>query len=167
MTERVRRKLCAAGHVMEASWDVCPYCPGDEPDLDRTRERPRADTRVLSSRGDGASTVGWLVILTGHQRGEVLSLGEGKSIVGKDDSCQVRIQDDGISESHARITCDLASVQGRYTIADLDSTNGTYLNEGGSRIDREEIVDNDILRFGSVEAIFKSLPRAAIARLRS
>jgi pSer/pThr/pTyr-binding forkhead associated (FHA) protein len=68
---------------------------------------------------------------------------------------------------HARILCRMEDGDGRCEIVDQDSTNGTFLNDGPGRIEREEIIDNDIVRLGNTELIFKSLPRGAIRRLRS
>ena len=167
MAEKVRKKLCGAGHVMEASWDVCPYCPGEEEGLGSTRIREGSRAMSLPSRGEGAPLVGWLVALTGRHRGEAFPLGDGKSIIGMDESCQVRLLDDDVSETHARITCDASSAQGQFQLADLDSTHGTFLNGRSSRIDREEVVDNDLLRFAGTEMILKGLPCGAISRIRS
>ena len=40
-------------------------------------------------------------------------------------------------------------------MVDLDSTNGTYVNE--RRVSREDLIDNDKIRFGRTELKFKSL----------
>jgi len=41
-------------------------------------------------------------------------------------------------------------------ITDLDSTNGTFLNDRSDPIAREELKDNDIVRIGEVNLKFKS-----------
>ena len=163
MAVKVRKKLCTAGHVMEKSWDVCPYCPRGEEGLSRTRVQVGHPGQMPGP--EGMPFLGWLVALSGRHRGTLFPLSEGKNIVGKDASSQVRILDEGISDSHAKLACDPAGVQGRFVISDLDSTNGTFINGRASRIDREEIIDNDLVRFGSIEMIFKSLPSEAVARL--
>ncbi|MCZ6601632.1 MAG: FHA domain-containing protein [Planctomycetota bacterium] len=161
MAGKVRKKLCTAGHVMEKSWDVCPYCPRGEESLSRTRVHVG-----LTDQTPPSPFLGWLVALSGRHRGTLFPLSEGKNIVGKDSSNQVCVLDDGISDSHAKLACDSAGVQGRFVISDLDSTSGTFINGRASRIDREEIIDNDLVRFGSIEMIFKSLPCEAVARLK-
>jgi pSer/pThr/pTyr-binding forkhead associated (FHA) protein len=40
-------------------------------------------------------------------------------------------------------------------LKDAGSTNGTYVNL--KRVDRHELVDNDIIKFGSAMVKFKSL----------
>ncbi len=45
--------------------------------------------------------------------------------------------------------------EGVFVLVDLDSTNGTYVND--SRISKEELIDNDRVRLGRTELKFKSL----------
>jgi pSer/pThr/pTyr-binding forkhead associated (FHA) protein len=149
---------------MEASWDVCPYCAETKEDLARTRVHPEDRTTIL---GKSSPPAGWLVALTGSQRGQTFPLGDGKNDVGKDANCAVRLSDEGISDLHARILRSAEDGDGRWVVVDQDSTNGTFLNDGQARIDREEIIDNDVVRFGNTDLIFKSLPKGAIHRLRS
>ena len=152
---------------MEASWDVCTYCAEKEADLARTRVHQGDRTTILSELTGTPPPVGWLVALSGAQRGETFPLGDGKNIIGKDATCTVRLLDEGISDIHARVLCSPTDRDGRCMIVDQDSTNGTFLNDGPGRIEREEIIDNDIVRFGNTELIFKSLPKGAIRRIRS
>ena len=64
------------------------------------------------------------------------------------------VLDDGaISGKHAS----LRYKDQKFTITDLDSTNGTFLNDRPDPIAREELKDNDILRIGEVTLKFKSL----------
>lgn len=149
---------------MEASWDVCPYCAEKKEDLARTRVQAGDRTAIL---GESPSPVGWLVALSGAQRGQTFPLGDGKNGIGKDATCAVRLTDEGISDLHARILCYAEDGDGRWMVVDQDSTNGTFLNDGQGRIEREEIIDNDVVRFGTIDLIFKSLPKGAIHRLRS
>ena len=163
-----RPAVCPAGHRMEESWDVCPYCAGggSARDLAETRVHVADHTIVLRSPTAGIPMIGWLVALSGGHRGEAFPLAEGRNAIGKDAGSTVRLLDDGVSETHARIVSDPLSGEAQHILMDLDSTNGTFLNDAGRRVDREEIVDNDLIRFGSTEMIFKTLPKGAIARLR-
>jgi pSer/pThr/pTyr-binding forkhead associated (FHA) protein len=45
----------------------------------------------------------------------------------------------------------------KFTITDLDSTNGTFLNDRADPIAREELKDNDVVRIGEVRLKVKSL----------
>ena len=44
-----------------------------------------------------------------------------------------------------------------FIIVDLDSTNGTFLNDSQEPISKEELVDNDTVVFGQTKMKFKCL----------
>ena len=159
------RRTCPAGHSLETSWDVCPHCEPGVDDLASTRVQGVGATQMIRAPGAPA-LVGWLVVLSGAQRGTVFPLREEKTQIGGDPACQVRLTDEGISDAHARLLSETAAGFSRHILVDLDSTNGTYLNERERRVEREEIVDGDLLRLGETELIFKALPTAAVDRLR-
>ena len=84
-----------------------------------------------------------LFVLVGPQQGAVFTLKALSSSIGRDDDADVRLDADTISDHHARITvhADGASIE------DLDSLNGTFVNE--ERVHRQRaVVDGDHLRFG-------------------
>ena len=77
-------------------------------------------------------------------------------MVGSAPDCEVVITDDHISTKHAHITVKRATdTSGNYTVVDLDSTNGTFLNDSQEKIAREELVDNDTVVFGTTKCKFK------------
>ncbi len=45
----------------------------------------------------------------------------------------------------------------KFFLTDLDSTNGTFVNDGSDPVAREELKDNDIVRIGDVTLKFKCL----------
>jgi len=63
------------------------------------------------------------------------------------------LRDNAISGKHAS----LRYKDQKYTITDLDSTNGTFLNDRADPIAREELKDNDVIRMGDVTLKFKRL----------
>lgn len=78
-------------------------------------------------------------------------LGQESCIVGKNPNVKIRIEKDTISQFHARI-----EVQGgKYYIEDLNSTNGTYVNE--QMLDykvRRPLERGDRIRFADVRYQF-------------
>ena len=66
-----------------------------------------------------------LVVVGGKKRGEEFPLQEGENIIGRDGSCSVPIDLEGISKKHLKITVNKESVY----LEDLGSSNGTFLNE--------------------------------------
>lgn len=58
----------------------------------------------------------------------VLDLAGEEWLIGRDESCEVCLDDAATSRRHARLYVD---AQGRYWIQDLQSKNGTFLNDAG------------------------------------
>ena len=95
--------------------------------------------------------VGWVVALNGDLKGRDFRLTPGKNILGTSAQSEIVLTDQYMSSRHATINYE----DGKFSFIDLDSTNGSYLNE--KRISREELIDNDRIRLGRTELKFKSL----------
>lgn len=163
-------KFCAKGHLMEDSWEICPSCqttgysvPAQAP------PKTRIETGVGSAGGAAATAparktiliserhkppvVGWLVALNGEQKGQDFRIRDGQNILGSASEAEVQLQDATVSGKHAS----LRYKEGKFYLTDLDSSNGTFLNEGTSPIAREELKDNDVIRVGEMSLKFKCL----------
>jgi pSer/pThr/pTyr-binding forkhead associated (FHA) protein len=80
--------------------------------------------------------------------GNPFALEIGKTvIVGRGRQCGIVLNDDTVSSNHARLEPDMKGNQ--VAIADLNSSNGTYLN--GKRITNAVASVGDLVRFGSAE----------------
>jgi len=97
--------------------------------------------------------VGWFVALTGEQKGEDFRIHEGQNTIGSAPDADIVLRDNAISGKHAS----LRYKDEKFTITDLDSTNGTFLNDRTDSIAREELKENDIVRIGEVKLKFKCL----------
>ncbi len=95
--------------------------------------------------------VGWLVALNGAQKGQDFRLVDGKNMIGTAADTDIVLTDQYMSSRHAV----LRHEEGVFVLVDLDSTNGTYVND--SRVSKEELIDNDRVRLGRTELKFKSL----------
>ena len=100
---------------------------------------------------------GWLVALSGKYKGEDFKVREGKTNIGTDPSNDIVLQEDYISTRHATIKFVEKDGERIFILTDLDSSNGTYLNDSEEPIAREELVDNDTVRFGETRMKFKCL----------
>ena len=86
----------------------------------------------------------YLVILTGAHEGKVIKLPiSGTFTIGRGDTCELVLDDDGISRNHARI---VVSNGGAY-VEDLDSRNGTFI--GPQAIKRQRLLGDEIIRVGA------------------
>ena len=154
---------------MEDTWEVCPFCQrtGYEPGLPAVtvKTRLQSDVRreaaatatgrkgVLLADKQKPPVVGWFVALTGPQKGEDFRIREGPNTIGSAPDADIVLHDTAISGKHAS----LRYKDQKFTITDLDSTNGTFLNDRPDPIAREELRDNDTIRLGEVTLKFKCL----------
>lgn len=105
----------------------------------------------MINRGTFKPCVGWIVVMTGELRGRDFRLIDGKNVMGTGADCDVVLTDPYLSSKH----CVIRYENGTFTLVDLDSTNGTFLNE--RRASKEDMIDNDKIRVGRTELKFKSL----------
>ncbi|MEO7932474.1 MAG: FHA domain-containing protein [Chthoniobacterales bacterium] len=68
--------------------------------------------------------------------------------IGRGDTNDIVIPDDGVSGLHAEIRLDGET----YQVRDLGSSNGTRVN--GNRISQSELRDRDIVAFGPIQCAF-------------
>src|ERR1700675_2444693 len=99
---------------------------------------------VLISKKRKAPVVGWFVAMSGDQKGEDFRLHDGKNTVGSGSDSQIALRDSTVSGQHASVRHE----DGKFIVTDLDSSNGTFLND--QKVVREELKDNDMIRFGEV-----------------
>jgi len=163
-------KFCNNGHQMEDSWEICPYCQrtgyqtgGSGPAKTRLEMEsivaaksvtPSArKTVLLNERPHKAALVGWLVAMDGEQKGEDFRIRDGQTVIGSAPDVDVVLRDVTISAKHAS----LRYKDSKFFLTDLDSTNGTFVNDGPESIARAELKDSDLIRIGAVTLKFKVL----------
>ena len=84
-----------------------------------------------------------LVFLNGDLLAVPIPLEREEVILGRALGADVRVNDTKVSREHAKI---ISSPNGDYTLADLGSSNGTFLN--GHRIERETLHNGDKITIG-------------------
>lgn len=131
--------------------DESQYPPSDLA-LSRSFRPPAApgETRLLGpDTRPAASLYG-----TGTCRGEQISLAELPCVVGKMcDYVDQVLDDSSVSRMHARFALDR---EGKMTVRDLNSSNGTWLN--GERLQPNEsrvLQQGDHVRLGQMEFVFR------------
>lgn len=103
------------------------------------------DRTLLFGEGNGPVGVRppYLVIVDGPHKGARFPLQEGVNIVGRLDEDQVVLDDQSVSRKHAEV----AFTNGSWTVQDLGSKNGTYVN--GALLSEAVVVGHkDLIRTG-------------------
>lgn len=140
-----------AGHPLDAEEQVCPACGSRNAASShfcgvcgKVLRPPGGGTRARPKLG-----IGIIHLPDGHS----LSIEDGEVVIGRSPQCTVTISDDPyVSAQHARIQC----LMGIFTIQDLGSTNGSFLN--GKRLTEGKSVklqDGDVIVLGTTELRFE------------
>jgi PPM family protein phosphatase len=95
--------------------------------------------------------MGWLVFLDPPHHGRVVPL-EASTVLGADPDCKIQVPEDYVSGRHAEVV----RTEHGFTLRDLGSTNGTYINNARAQTQEECLVDGDRIRVGRTEMVFKS-----------
>lgn len=91
-----------------------------------------------------------LVVIYGRQLGRKYTLTDAELTLGRDPDNTIILDVDSVSRRHARVD----TVQGKKVLVDLNSTNGTYLNDT-MVVSRQKLKNGDLLKLG--DTIFKFL----------
>lgn len=163
---------------VDPSWPLCPYCgtelakaPAAAAPVPLPNAPPMAGGGLVAASGGGLAppanrtvaidieklkgskreVVGWIVAMTGGQKGTDFRIFNGTNSLGAAADNDIVLTDDYLSSKHATIRYE----DGKYVFIDHDSTNGSFINE--KRVTKEELIDNDTIRVGRTELRFKAL----------
>lgn len=98
--------------------------------------------------------LGWLVIVSKETKGTVFTLAQGDNEIGRevDEDNAILIKEDmSVSKRHALIRVE----ENKFTLYDLASINGTFLNN--EKISVKELNDEDEVKIGETEFVFKKI----------
>jgi hypothetical protein len=166
---------------MDPSWKICPYCgesvaaegagprptafeatgpelkPTVREDVVEAREQAEKlaeeeslrKTRMISERDQDVKSLAWLIALEGPTRASMYQLLKEKTVVGSSMDSDIQLGDQFVSNRHASFNFS----GGKYFVTDLDSANGTFVNE--KRVTKRSLDDGDKVRIGDTHYIFK------------
>jgi len=106
-------------------------------------------TVISSPPSRGESKEACLVVINGLDLGKRYTIAQTSVLIGRSSKTDIRIDEDSISRHHALLIND----GNRVILRDLDSTNGTYVND--VQIKERTLNDSDQIRVG--RTIFKFL----------
>jgi pSer/pThr/pTyr-binding forkhead associated (FHA) protein len=106
------------------------------------------DEEITVSLEDHPAGVGLLIVKRGPNAGSRFTLGEQVTTIGRHPESDIFLDDVTVSRRHAEVT----HSDGRFTVADADSLNGTYLNR--ERIERAVMHSGDELQIGKFRLVF-------------
>ncbi len=99
-----------------------------------------------------------LVVLAGAKQGTEIPLKKDKFLIGRAKECALRANSDAISRRH----CAIVRMNGRVTVRDLGSRNGTFVND--ERIEKEVPLSvGDELRVGPLKFRIAAASKAPAA----
>lgn len=101
-----------------------------------------------------------LLCATGPLAGKAFNLGEGRFVIGREEECDIRIDNEGISVKHAQIIHEGDT----WKLVNLLSSNGTFLN--GERVQSAYLNSGDEIRLGPVGFLFQ-LPGGVAVKSQS
>jgi diguanylate cyclase (GGDEF)-like protein len=107
-------------------------------------KRPSGDD---SAGGASPPRRAFVVVLAGDRMGEMFELDPNYTTIGRGLTATVRINDEGISRTHAAVTVD----RGVYHLSDAGSTNGTFAN--GERVERYPLREGDKIQLGAASVL--------------
>ena len=116
--------------------------------VDPLTDAPGRDDDVLVDVDSLVSGVGTLVVRQGAQAGAQFTLTEVLTRLGRHPESEISLDDITVSRRHAEV----ARVGGVYTVRDVGSLNGTYLN--AHRIDEAPLRHGDELQIGKFRLVF-------------
>jgi hypothetical protein len=120
-------------------------------------EAPKAavpmKTVMMNADGssDGFPVVGWIVPLNGQNAYQTFKLRGSGTRIGTQPPADIVVNDGFMSTDHCQIAC---SPQG-FVLIDNGATNGCYVND--KKVQRHELVDNDLITLGKTNFKFKSI----------
>ncbi len=85
----------------------------------------------------------WLTVRTGEERGKAIHVDGERVLLGRDETCDVTINDSKISRNHASLEL---RPDGTFVLRDLGSTNGTFVN--GERVESAELRGAEQIQLG-------------------
>jgi len=141
--DRPRIKLIESERMREGEFSIKTRMEGDLP---QAHEEVETDDGILRRSRAGPAT---LELLDSGELSPAFPLDKESVQIGRIADNDIVLPDPNVSRVHARVE----KRDGAYQITDLESTNGTWVNE--QRVSSVKLKENDVIRLGSTRFIFR------------
>jgi two-component system cell cycle response regulator len=132
--------------------------------IDQVPSALRSEARLAEHDGDQKTPTLTMVSEPEPGRRVSIDLRNRAVFIGRDESCELSIDDPSVSRRHARIYQEQRAGEGPAIILqDLGSTNGSYVNDHPT--DRARLQSGDVIFVGDVELRFEMLDPIDLAYL--
>jgi hypothetical protein len=140
------------GEILNANANFCWFCGASQHD-DKGVETASLPVVVnddlLGAAAQPSGDSDCLLISRGQDEGDLVELTSDIVSVGRHEDSVVVLDDVSVSRHHAVFT---RTASGRWTVRDLNSLNGTYVN--GERVDEVVLRSGDEIRVGKYKVVF-------------
>ncbi len=99
--------------------------------------------------------MGTILVVAGRDRGGYYQLEADAIVIGRDDTCDIQIVDEMISRRHMQISCKGEPQSRTYSVSDLQSANGVFVN-GRQVSDERALHDGDTIKIGETKLFFST-----------
>lgn len=137
-------KVCGVVNTPGARF--CSACGASLPEVD---DAATGNYPVVGLDVPGAGEVGQLIVTRGGTAGARFALSTDEVSIGRHPDSTIFLDDVTVSRRHAVVTRDHS---GQYTLADVGSLNGTYLD--GERIDSALLREGAQVQIGKFRLVF-------------
>ncbi len=139
--------ICALCSVVNARG--AKFCSACGAALPVDEEQPTGTYKVTGVDVAGEGEIGQLIITRGGTAGARFALSDPEVTIGRHPDSTIFLDDVTVSRRHAVVTRDPA---GQYTVSDVGSLNGTYLD--GDRVDAALLREGAQVQVGKFRLVF-------------
>lgn len=103
------------------------------------------------------TAMAWLIVVsTGDQFGTLWRIGHKPFVIGRGTDCNLQVSERTVSRHHARIRAAVRDTGVQYTLYDLATANGTFVN-GGRIASTHVLANHDVILIGYTRMVFRCL----------
>ena len=132
------------------------YAPPQSPKSSATMMEPpkaahKSSSETFVAEDTNEPVLAYMIVKSGSRSGTNFSLKKPVIKMGRDPGNDIMVDDKKSSREHAKLKLE----DGKFTLYDLASSNGTYVN--GTKITNQSLMDGDEVQIGDTVLVFKKI----------